>query len=94
MSIARDWSVLPASQHQFIPLFEKYGVIQFESMIMSKIDTMTPSEHKEIRQLIDGIDEDVLNAFIDNHPMTENECSRLVYFTLHFLAIGRDSGGF
>ncbi len=94
MSDAVDWSLLPESQTQFIPYFEKYGSIQYDVAIYTKFDCMSPGETKEAKWLMDALDLDFLSDWIDAHPITENRCSALVCFTIHFLSLGRDGGVF
>ncbi|CAN0357180.1 unnamed protein product [Phaeothamnion confervicola] len=89
-----DWSPLPQKFRHLVPFFEVYGDLQFDDVIVQKLETMEDAELEEVRRVFKALlpVEYELNNWIDGIGITKSRAAALVYFTFHFLAIANDSG--
>lgn len=89
-----NWSKLPQSLRYLAGWAEVYGVYQFEGKILDFLQSqMTADERIELQGICDKYqqDEEAINRWLDEYPMTEHPEAGLVYFTGHLLAIGKDA---
>jgi hypothetical protein len=87
-----NWSGLPIKFTHLVPVFEKYGDIQFEGAIHSYLDAISIDEVLYLRQIFDQLllCEDEINHWIDTVGITTSRAAALAYYTLSFFAIAND----
>jgi hypothetical protein len=92
---ALDWSKLPSALRYLAGPAEIYGKLQFDDPIYEFLQKrMTVSEQAELRTLNQRYrqDEEAINRWLDEFPMTDHPEACLVYFTGYVLTIGADLG--
>ncbi len=90
-----DWNKLPPDLRYLAEPATKYGDIQFDHLIMNFLRSeATEADRRTIGELLPLLirDEKAINAWIDKMGMTKHREAALVYFLLHFMALGNDAG--
>ena len=93
--ITLDWSKLPPHLSYLAEPSERYGEIQFENQIMEFLDQeATAADLERLRKIKFQLirDEVEIIEWIDQLGITEHREAALVYFLLHLVALGVDSG--
>jgi hypothetical protein len=90
-----DWNKLPPSLQYLARPAEVYGRLQFEDRIYEFLqERMSANQRDELRALSHRYEQDdeAINRWLDEFPMTEHPEARLVYFTGCLLGTGADLG--
>lgn len=92
---ALDWDKLPLDLRYLAEPAARYGDIQFESRIMDFLEQhATDEDLAALRALRQQLlrDEKAIDAWIDRLGITKHREAALVYFLLHLMALGHDTG--
>lgn len=89
-----SWVELPSKFVPYISFFEVYGELQFDRVILEKLDRLSKPELDTIRAFAKDFSpvEEELFGWIDKVGITNSRAAALCYFTSYFLELAKSRG--